>query len=82
MSGAKIGTLFVVGQEPGTTKFWFKAEKAKFRVPAVKNGRALGSFLLFLTNSRKNPFCSPSWPITKEEVSLKVATNGKVVLVT
>jgi len=31
-------------QEPGTTKFWFRAEKAKSRALAVRNGRALGIF--------------------------------------
>jgi hypothetical protein len=32
-------------QEPGTTKPWFRAEKAKSRALVVRNGSALGIFL-------------------------------------
>ena len=45
--GPKTGRLIspILGQEPGTTKFWFRALKANSRVLVVRKGRADGILL-------------------------------------
>lgn len=46
MSGWNTGRLMrlELGHEPGTTKFWFRAEKANSRDERVRNGLADGIF--------------------------------------